>query len=73
MIFICSLVVPAYFLRLLADGVKLRTKLLELAEAARATGQGGEAPLTKSGYAAWTSPPYYPETQASSGDQRRAS
>lgn len=30
MVFICSLVIPAYFLRLMADGRKLGMRLIEL-------------------------------------------
>jgi len=70
--FIGSLIIPVYFLLLMADGRKLRAKLQARALDVGIDVPGDEALLIERGKAAWSSPPYYPETQASSGDQHQA-
>lgn len=69
---IFSFVIPIYFLRLMADARKLRTRLRCARLAPAGEIQEGEELFTTSDYAVWTGPPFGNVKAASGGRDGRS-
>lgn len=70
---LCSFLIPLYFMRLIADGRKLRSKLPPLLTAAGEIASAEETLLFKSHYVEWVEPLLDSENPESSGEQPLAS
>ncbi len=58
MAFICSLAIPLYFLRLMADGRKLQEEMADRRPVPAGRAHEREAKLITSDYALWTAHPF---------------
>jgi hypothetical protein len=69
-IFIFFLIVPIYFILLIADGRKLRRRLREAQRASAGETQESEELFMVSDYANWTAPPFRKVELAGGGNGR---
>ncbi len=68
-VFICSLIVPVYFILLMADGRRLRRRLRGVRSASAGEAQEEELFIT-SDYAMWTAPAFRKAELAGGGNGR---
>jgi len=71
-VFICSLIVPVYFILLMADGRRLRRRLRGVRSASAREAQEGEELFITSDYAMWTAAPFRKVKLAGGGGSGRS-